>query len=281
MCCETNHEGNIDYGEFTGRFLDPAKEIGFNLAVLLTNLSEHMPSEPRLARFLETAGTVLNYFEPFLGRIEIRTADKIERVYFEIDENNIEQWEKPQIKESKKAFFYATITEGGDKEKLECFVDFCEDAIFEMQHAESLMSSGADKDGVKDKSAPKIPPSDDEPRGIVAPLKEKMAEAKEAVFKFFKLFHPASIKETVAKAKSMTFVELLLLLVTSMFWSVYGVGSFVVRAVTFSYSILLSLMRGSEKAPKATDGLEGDTKRPKKAPISKCKILPMYIHICF
>ena len=43
------------------------------------------------------------------------------------------QWEKPQIKESKKAFFYATITDGGDKEKLECFVDFCEDAIFEMQ----------------------------------------------------------------------------------------------------------------------------------------------------
>ena len=79
----------------------------------------------------------------FLGRIEIKTADKIERVYFEIDENNIEQWEKPQIRESKKAFFYVTITEGGDKEKLECFVDFCEDAIFEMQHADSLIRDGA------------------------------------------------------------------------------------------------------------------------------------------
>ena len=78
----------------------------------------------------------------FLGRIEIKTADKIERVYFEIDENNIEQWEKPQIRESKKAFFYVTITEGGDKEKLECFVDFCEDAIFEMQHADSLIRDG-------------------------------------------------------------------------------------------------------------------------------------------
>ena len=93
-----------------------------------------MPSDPRLAKFLESAGTVLNFFEQFLGRIEIKTADKIERVgcgriksishilfcslmgfflqvYFEIDENNIEQWEKPQIKESKRAFFYATITE--------------------------------------------------------------------------------------------------------------------------------------------------------------------------
>ena len=28
-------------------------------------------------RFLETAGTVLNYFESFLGRIEIKTAEKV------------------------------------------------------------------------------------------------------------------------------------------------------------------------------------------------------------
>lgn len=47
MCCDTNHDGKIDYVEFTDRFHDPAKEIGFNLAVLLTNLSEHMPNEPR------------------------------------------------------------------------------------------------------------------------------------------------------------------------------------------------------------------------------------------
>jgi len=48
---------------------------------------------------LETAGSVLNYFEAFLGRIEIKgSSHKIERVYFEIKESNIEQWEKPQIK---------------------------------------------------------------------------------------------------------------------------------------------------------------------------------------
>jgi hypothetical protein len=52
-----------------------------------------------LARFLETAGSVLNYFEAFLGRIEIMgSSHRIERVYFEIEESNIEQWEKPQIK---------------------------------------------------------------------------------------------------------------------------------------------------------------------------------------
>jgi ryanodine receptor 2 len=141
-CCEQNHDGKIDYISFSERFHEPSKEIGFNLAVLLTNLSEHMPNEPRLARFLETAGSVLNYFEPFLGRIEILgSSKKIERVYFEIKEENIEQWEKPQIKESKRAFFYSIVTEGGDKEKLEAFVNFCEDAIFEMQHASALMST--------------------------------------------------------------------------------------------------------------------------------------------
>ena len=48
MCCDQNHDGKIDYIEFTERFHNPAKDIGFNLAVLLTNLSEHMPNDPRL-----------------------------------------------------------------------------------------------------------------------------------------------------------------------------------------------------------------------------------------
>ena len=161
QCCETNVEGNIDYAAFLETYLEPAKEIGFNIAMLLTCLSEHMPNDARLAKFLESAGTVLEYFEAALGRLEIKTADKVEMVYFQIDENNIEQWEKPQIRESKNAFFYATITEGGDKEKMEVFVDFCEDAIFEMQHAESLMSSGEEEK--KEKAEFHIP-SDDEPR---------------------------------------------------------------------------------------------------------------------
>lgn len=39
------------------------------------------------------------------------------------------------------------MTEGGDKEKLEAFINFCEDAIFEMQHASALMA-------VEDSSGP-------------------------------------------------------------------------------------------------------------------------------
>ena len=52
MSCnsETNHEGKIDYIEFCDSYYDPAKSIGFNLAVLFTNLSEHMPNDVRLAK---------------------------------------------------------------------------------------------------------------------------------------------------------------------------------------------------------------------------------------
>ncbi|XP_078000970.1 ryanodine receptor 2-like [Glandiceps talaboti] len=138
-CADTNQDGKLDYEEFTERFHNPAKEIGFNLAVLLTNLSEHMSSDARLDRIMELAESFLSHFEPYLGRIEINgSAKRIERVYFEIKETNIEQWQKPQIKESKRQFLHDIVNEGGEKEKLEDFVNFCEDTIFEMQHANSI-----------------------------------------------------------------------------------------------------------------------------------------------
>lgn len=47
------------------------------------------------------------------------------------------------------------MTEGGDKEKLEAFVNFCEDAIFEMQHASGLnvVDDGAAGSGKTRKAA--------------------------------------------------------------------------------------------------------------------------------
>jgi len=57
----------------------------------------------RLNKFLDKAKCVLDYFQPYLGRIEIMgSAGRIERVYFEIKQSNIDQWEKPQIKVSVK-----------------------------------------------------------------------------------------------------------------------------------------------------------------------------------
>lgn len=141
-CMETNESEIMDYDVFVDRFHEPAKDIGFSIAVLLTNLSEHMPNDSRLGTFLELADCVLRYFQPYLGRIEILGSGKrIERVYFEISESSRTQWEKPQVKESKRQFIFDVVNEGGDKEKMEMFVNFCEDTIFEMQLAAEISGS--------------------------------------------------------------------------------------------------------------------------------------------
>ncbi|XP_034436295.1 ryanodine receptor 3 isoform X5 [Hippoglossus hippoglossus] len=138
-CAEADENDMFNYKEFVERFHEPAKDIGFNVAVLLTNLSEHMPHDSRLATFLDLAESVLSYFEPYLGRIEIMgSAKRIERVYFEISESSREQWEKPQVKESKREFIFAVVNEGTESEKMEMFVNFCEDTIFEMQLASQI-----------------------------------------------------------------------------------------------------------------------------------------------
>ncbi|XP_037305738.2 ryanodine receptor 3 isoform X6 [Pungitius pungitius] len=143
-CAEADENDMFNYKEFVERFHEPAQDIGFNVAVLLTNLSEHMPHDPRLATFLDLAGSVLSYFEPYLGRIEIMgSAKRIERVYFEISESSREQWEKPQVKESKRQFIFDVVNEGTESEKMEMFVNFCEDTIFEMQLASQISEPDA------------------------------------------------------------------------------------------------------------------------------------------
>ncbi|XP_054474291.1 ryanodine receptor 3 [Anoplopoma fimbria] len=138
-CTEADENDMFNYKDFVERFHEPAKDIGFNVAVLLTNLSEHMPHDSRLATFLDLAESVLRYFEPYLGRIEtMGSAKRIERVYFEISESSREQWEKPQVKESKRQFIFDVVNEGTESEKMEMFVNFCEDTIFEMQLASQI-----------------------------------------------------------------------------------------------------------------------------------------------
>ncbi|RWS25891.1 ryanodine receptor-like protein, partial [Leptotrombidium deliense] len=206
-CCEPNHDGLIDYIEFTERFFEPSKEIGFNLAVLLTNLSEHMPSDPRLQRFLEIASSVLTYFEPFLGRIEIMgSAKRVERVYFEIKQSSIDQWEQPQIKESKRAFFYSVVTEGGDKEKLELFVDFCEDAIFEMQHAATI-SMEKEEEPSSTREYPFLG-EEEKPPSVLDPLYKLLRFIWNKIKKLFSLMTPTNIKKQVAQMKEQTPAEL-------------------------------------------------------------------------
>ncbi len=112
-CAEADENDMFNYEEFVKRFHEPAKDIGFNVAVLLTNLSEHMPHDSRLSTFLNLAESVLNYFEPYLGRIEIMGGGKrIERVYFEISESSRTQWEKPQVKTIRISFYSALLRLG-------------------------------------------------------------------------------------------------------------------------------------------------------------------------
>ncbi|TKS76306.1 Ryanodine receptor 3 [Collichthys lucidus] len=106
-CAEADENDMFNYKEFVERFHEPAKDIGFNVAVLLTNLAEHMPHDSRLATFLDLAEKRPQLFRAYLGRIEIMgSAKRIERVYFEISESSREQWEKPQVKESKRQFIF-------------------------------------------------------------------------------------------------------------------------------------------------------------------------------
>ncbi|KAI6237110.1 hypothetical protein M3Y95_00230500 [Aphelenchoides besseyi] len=143
MCTDVNMDGKVDYMEFTERFHNPARDIGFNLAVLLTNLKEHITNDPRLEKIVEKASSLLEYFDPFLGRIEIMGSSKrVEKIYFEIQESWLEQWGKQQIRDSKNAFLFNVLQDdGGDQGKLESFMAFCEDTIFEMQHAAAISST--------------------------------------------------------------------------------------------------------------------------------------------
>lgn len=51
----------------------------------------------------------------------------------------------------------------GDKEKLDAFVNFCEEAIFEMQHANSLMASDDDGGAMQARQAAyQLPPDEEE-----------------------------------------------------------------------------------------------------------------------
>lgn len=260
-CCEANHDGLIDYREVTERFHEPAREIGFNLAVLLTNLSEHMPSDPRLQRFLEISSSVLTYFEPFLGRIEIMGSSKrVERVYFEIKESSINQWEKPQIKESKRAFFYSIVTEGGDKEKLELFVNFCEDAIFEMQHAASISMEEEEEP----KKSSEYPFLGDESKSssILDPLKKVFKFIFSSLWQMFSYLTPSNIKKQMNTIKEKSVGELSIGLIMLLFKTIFFSGFAFLSLIKSIFKFILRLMTGEPIA----GPIEGsDEDEPQKA----------------
>ena len=205
-----------------------------------------MPNEPRLQRFLETAGSVLNYFEQFLGRIEILgSSKKIERVYFEIKESNIEQWEKPQIKESKRAFFYSIVTEGGDKEKLEAFVNFCEDAIFEMTHASEIMATDDKGGNVKrETSYSSYISEEDEEKAARDPIRRSIQAIKDGFKYSMFLISPGNIKHQISVMQTKSIPELVVGFFKMIFYSFYYTGYGFYAILRYFFNILMGLMRG-------------------------------------
>ena len=237
MCVDTNQDGKIDFMEFTERFHNPAKDIGFNMAVLLTNLSEHMSHDARLDRLMKKASSFLSYFEPFLGRIEITgSSQRIERVYFEIKESNIEQWNKPQIKESKRQFLYDIVNEGDDKEKLEQFVNFCEDTIFEMQHAASISSKseGGGSSGSSGSSGESFMR-----KAIIEP-------SKTAIVSIAQSLSPKQLKSYYSNAKGMGKFEMVKFLIRMFFTFIFFILTLMYHGVRLTAKCVLVMMSGQQ-----------------------------------
>lgn len=154
---------------------------------------------------------------------------------------------------------------------MEQFVDFCEDAIFEMQISTSLTGDGDEVQ--KEKAAP-VMPGDDEPRGIIAPLKENIAFGVETATK---LLSPANITAGIAKVQTMTALEKVLGLFTVLFYIVYGIGLATLWLNTKVGGTVLHLMRGKAKEePKKTDEDISATQKKAK-PAEEVEIDPLAV----
>uniref|UniRef100_A0AAR2IQQ6 Ryanodine receptor 2b (cardiac) n=1 Tax=Pygocentrus nattereri TaxID=42514 RepID=A0AAR2IQQ6_PYGNA len=251
-CVEMNENKLLDYQAFVSRFHEPAKDIGFNVAVLLTNLSEHMPHDTRLQNFLEVAESVLRYFQPHLGRIEIMGSGKrIERVYFEISESSRMQWEKPQVKESKRQFIFDMVNEGGEKEKMELFVNFCEDTIFEMQLAAQISgfdhgeeAKGIEKNGMaerkeKDRNVCDEKGDAEKPRGLFSSFSSKMKYILLApLYGLMMILSLLSIKNLRKQMKKTTLRGLFLAIYFFFQKVLKGIGRIILGIICFFLNLL-------------------------------------------
>ncbi|XP_072515634.1 ryanodine receptor 1 [Salminus brasiliensis] len=236
-CSEADENEMINYEEFASRFQEPAKDIGFNIAVLLTNLSEHVPHDTRLQNFLEQAESVLNYFRPFLGRIEIMGASrKIERIYFEISEVNRRQWEMPQVRESKRQFIFDVVNEGGESEKMELFVNFCEDTIFEMNIASQISEQEEEEKGEDDEEVGDGGEgggggggNDEESGGENGPPESSSAFAEflNSLVNFFGMFTFRNLRRQYRRLRKMTVKEIVVGIATFLWTVLLGIFHFI------------------------------------------------------
>lgn len=253
-CSEADENEMINFEEFADRFQEPAKDIGFNIAVLLTNLSEHVPHDTRLQNFLEQAESVLNYFRPFLGRIEIMGASrKIERIYFEISEANRNQWEMPQVRESKRQFIFDVVNEGGESEKMELFVNFCEDTIFEMNIAASISEPEGDGAEEEDDEEEEEGGGDEAEsgegeegngEGEAPESTSAFADFLKSVVNFFNMFTFRNLRRRYRKLRKMTIKEMVISLVTFVYTILMGILIFIYNICKGFFTLIWKALFG-------------------------------------
>lgn len=149
------------------------------------------------------------------------------------------------FQESKRAFFYSIVTEGGDKEKLEAFINFCEDAIFEMQHASGLMAVEESGGGGPTRSTSYSYMTDeDEDRLRKNPIQRGYAAIKEGISYGLSSLSPSNIKHKISEMQQMTFTELFIGFFKLIFFAFYYSGFGVAVVIKYILGILMSLMRG-------------------------------------
>lgn len=255
-CSEADENEMIDYEEFANRFQEPAKDIGFNIAVLLTNLSEHIPHDNRLKNFLELAECILNYFSPYLGRIEIMGASKrIERIYFEISETNKTQWEMPQVKESKRQFIFDVVNEGGESEKMELFINFCEDTIFEMQIAAQISEEEGQEEEEEEEDGEGAESAEAEKSSAPSEASSAFGEFLESVMNFFRLFTYRNLRRQFRKVKKMTLKEMAMAVATFVYTILMGILFFFYNVFKGLFLLIWNTLFGGglvEEAKKIT-----------------------------
>ena len=105
-------------------------------------------------------------------------------------------------------------------------------------------------------------PKEDEPRGIIAPLKENIALVALAL-------SPSSIMKQITKMKAMSPPELIIYLLTTAFWITCFFGSCALSILGF----LLTLMRGSfGQEEKSAKELELVNSKKKSKDFNSCEL---------
>eukprot|EP01135_Chromosphaera_perkinsii_P010510 Nk52_evm20s2152 gene=Nk52_evmTU20s2152 len=141
MSTNPTSDGRIDYVNFASAFHKQADDIAFSYAVLMKSLNDRLNTIGIYSSSSMLKG-IFKYFENQLGRIDIvgRDGINVERVYFPVYPSWKEQWSHPQIQEYKREFF-SQLARESHKKKIEEYVSFIENILFEIGEYSELSST--------------------------------------------------------------------------------------------------------------------------------------------